>query len=315
MSNGVEKQEILLATGTNEVEIAEFVLCSQRFGVNVAKIREFIPFEGIEISEMPGRHPSVAGIFILRGKAIPLVDLDRHLNLQKKEEEATSPRVVVVTEFNGMTTAYVADHINRIHRISWTEFKPLDTVLMVKSSLVTGSVSLEGKEVLILDLEHIIGEIFPRSVINYNEDKFAGMEKPATRAEAKVVFAEDSAIIRQQVSKILKSVGYENLMVFENGRAALESIMGLKEQAEADGRDIGEYLTIILTDIEMPQMDGLTLCRRVKQDLGLDIPVIIFSSLINEQMKAKCISVGADGFCSKPETEKVIELLDEKGLS
>ena len=314
MGNDLDKQEILLATGTNEVEIAEFVLCGQRFGVNVAKIREFIPFEGIEISEMPGRHSSVAGIFMLRGKAIPLVDLDKHLNLQRKEEQTTTPRVVVVTEFNGMTTAYVADHINRIHRISWTEFKPLDTVLLAKSSLVTGSVSLEGKEVLILDLEHIIGEIFPRSVINYNEEKFAEADKPTTRGDAKVVFAEDSAIIRQQVSKILKSVGYEDLKVYENGRTALEAVMAMKEQADAEGKDIKEFLTIILTDIEMPQMDGLTLCRKVKQDLKLDIPVIIFSSLINEQMKAKCISVGADGFCSKPETEKVIELLDEKGL-
>ncbi|MFH2128217.1 MAG: chemotaxis protein CheW, partial [Pseudomonadota bacterium] len=187
----MEKHEILLETGTNEVEVAEFRLCGQSFGVNVAKIREFIPFEGIKVSKLPGRHPSVAGVFLLRGKSIPLVNLDKHLEL--KCGEADENQVVVVTEFNNMTTAYVADFIDRIHRVSWSEFKPLNAMLAANATCVVGSVNISNHEVLILDLENIIGEIFPETIINYDEKKFVEKPKVEKREQAKILFAEDSA--------------------------------------------------------------------------------------------------------------------------
>ncbi len=309
----MEKQEILLETGTNEVEVAEFRLCGQSFGVNVAKIREFIPFEGIKVSKLPGRHPSVAGVFLLRGKSIPLVNLDKHLEL--KCGEADENRVVVVTEFNNMTTAYVADFIDRIHRVSWSEFKPLNAMLAANATCVVGSVNISKHEVLILDLENIIGEIFPETIINYDEKKFDEKPKVEKREQAKVLFAEDSAIIRKQVCKILKSVGYEQLVVYENGQAAYEAILAIKQQAEDEGADLSNYLNLVLTDIEMPMMDGLALCRRIKKEMGLKVPVVVFSSLINEQMAIKCNRVGAEAYTAKPETERLIELLDQYALS
>jgi two-component system chemotaxis response regulator CheV len=309
----MEKQDILLETGTNEVEVAEFMLCNQNFGVNVAKIREFIPFEGITVSKLPGRHPSVAGVFILRGKSIPLVNLDQHLELNC--EEKGDNQVVVVTEFNNMTTAFVADFINRIHRVSWSMFKPLNAMLAANATCVVGSVNIEDHEVLILDLENIIGEIFPESIINYDEEAFAEKPKVGNREQAKIFFAEDSAIIRTQVAKILNSVGYEQLTVFENGQLAYDAILALKRQADAEGTDIREHIDLLLTDIEMPQMDGLALCRHVKEDMALKIPVLIFSSLINEQMAIKCDRVGAAAYMAKPETERLIELLDEHALA
>lgn len=309
----MQKQDILLETGTNEVEVAEFMLCNQSFGVNVAKIREFIPFEGITVSKLPGRHSSVAGVFILRGKSIPLVNLDQHLEL--KCGERADNQVVVVTEFNNMTTAFVADFINRIHRVSWSEFKPLNAMLAANATCVVGSVNIEDHEVLILDLENIIGEIFPESIINYDETAFADKPGKENRGQAKIFFAEDSAIIRTQVSKILKSVGYEQLSVFENGQLAYDAILGLKRQAEAEGKDISEDIDLLLTDIEMPQMDGLALCRHIKKEMNLKIPVVIFSSLINEQMAIKCERVGAEAYTAKPETERLIELLDQYALA
>jgi len=308
------KQEILLETGTNEVEVAEFRLCGQSFGVNVAKIREFIPFEGIKVSKLPGRHPSVAGVFLLRGKSIPLVNLDQHLGIAR-QQEGHENRVVVVTDFNNMTTAFVADFINRIYRVSWSEFKPLTAMLAASSPCVVGSVSIDDREVLILDLEHIVGEIFPESIINYDEKAFADKPKPGKRSQVKIFFAEDSAIIRKQVGKILRSVGYEQLSVFDNGQTALEAIIQAQAQAESDGQDLSQYLNLVLTDIEMPQMDGLALCRRIKKELGLKVPVVVFSSLINEQMARKCETVGADAYTAKPETERLIELLDQYSLA
>jgi two-component system chemotaxis response regulator CheV len=304
----VAKQEILLESGTNEVEIAEFGLCSQSFGVNVAKIREFIPFEGVTVSRLPGRHPSVDGVFMLRGKPIPLVDLSRHLNLS--QPKSSNQPVVVVTEFNHMTTAFIADYIHRIHRVSWAEFKPLSAVVASGSPCVVGSINLEEHEVLVLDLEHIIGEIFPQSIINYDEAAFAAKPPQPLRETSPLVFAEDSAIIRHQVGKILTSVGYTDLTVFDNGQGAFDHISRLKEEAEAEGQELGSRLALVLTDIEMPRMDGLTLCRRLRGELGTKLPVVIFSSLINEQMARKCESVGADAYTSKPETEKLIQIID-----
>jgi len=308
MATPEEKQRILLESGTNEVEIAEIVLSGQRFGVNVAKIREFIPYEGIKVSRMPGSHPSILGVFLLRGKSIPFIDLVTHLNLPKSTQE--SWQVVVVTEFNNMVNAFYADEINRIHRVSWSEFKPLNQFLADNSPQITGSISLEGNEVLILDLEHIIGEIFPESIINYDEEVFSQKPVLEKREEAHVIFAEDSAIIRYQITNILEKVGYNKLSAFDNGLAALQAIKEYKRQADENSEDIRKYITLVITDIEMPQMDGLSLCRQIKQELGLKIPVIMFSSLINEQMARKCEAVGADAFVTKPETEALIDLMD-----
>ncbi len=306
------KQDILLETGTNEVEIAEFRLCQQNFGVNVAKVREFLPYKSITVSQIPGRHSSVAGVFILRGRSIPLIDLGLHLGLS--EGQRTADQVVVVTEFNNLTTAFVADYINRIYRVSWAEFKPLSGFLSSFSPVVTGSVSIEGQEVLVLDLEHIIGEIFPQSVINYSQEAMADLPLNEKRAHARVFFADDSAIIRKQVGKILRQVGYEQLTIFENGLEALNAIVALNEQARKEGRPLRDHLDLLLTDIEMPQMDGLTLCRKVKSEMKLDLKVVMFSSLINEQMALKCRSVGADAFASKPETEELIGHIDRLAL-
>jgi two-component system chemotaxis response regulator CheV len=167
--------------------------------------------------------------------------------------------------------------------------------------------------VLILDLEHIIGEIFPETVINYDEDSIKQKTKALDRGQVKIFFAEDSAVIRTQVSKILRSVGYGEVVTFDNGLAAFEALSEVAEQMGKQGGPLRDHVTVLLSDIEMPQMDGLTLCRRVKQELKLPLPVIMFSSLINEQMARKCKQVGADGFASKPETERLIEIIDSLG--
>jgi two-component system chemotaxis response regulator CheV len=305
----VASQDILLESGTNEVEIAEIMLCSNNFGVNVAKIREFNPYKGIQISKLPGRPPSVAGVFMLRGRSIPLIELDVHLGITTPH--TAQEQVIVVTEFNNMTTAFVADYINQIHRVSWTEFKPLNNFLAANSPFIVGSINLQGKEVLILDLEQIIGEIFPESIVNYNRHNFNKETIIPERGAAHLVFAEDSTLIRSQVSQILRQVGYSDIKVVENGMLAYEHILKCRQKAEEENRPITDFVSGILSDIEMPQMDGLTLCRKVKQDLNIKIPIVMFSSLINDQMAIKCQRMGADGYCNKPETEKLISLLDD----
>ena len=302
------RHEILLDSGTNEVELAEFVLSGNHFGVNVAKIREFIPLDGLTITAMPGQPACIAGVFLLRGHSIPLLDLRAYLELPLGLE--APKQVVVVTEFNKMTSAFIADHIERIHRVSWSDFCPLNHYLAANNPLVTGSVNLGGKEILVLDLESIIGDIFPESVINYNAAPQEAASLADRRRGKHLFFAEDSSVIRTKVGKILRSVGYEQVSAFDNGEEALNAIKGVAAQAQREGRPLDQYINLVLTDIEMPKMDGLTLCRQVRQDLRLEVPVIIFSSLINQQMAAKCEKVGAAAFASKPETERLLAFID-----
>ncbi len=305
----LEKQEILLDSGTNEVELVDLRLSEQSFGINAAKIREFIPYGSVRIAKVPNRPDGVAGVFLLRGRTIPLVELDIYLGIPPLKDIAQ--RVIVVTEFNNMVTAFVADEIFRIHRIRWSDFRPLEPLLARDAPEIIGSVSLMGREVLVLDLEHIVGQIFPRTVVNYDEHIFEDKPKLTRRGDAKVVFAEDSAIIRHHLTKILRAVGYTNLQVFENGQLALDALAVLKAKAEGAHTHIRKEVSVVVTDIEMPQLDGLTLCRTVKRDWGLDVPIIMFSSLLNDQMIAKCQKLGADGYVIKPETERLVALMDQ----
>lgn len=306
------KQQILLESGTNEVEIADFELCGQHFGINVLKIKEFLPFEGLNIVPMVDAHPSVSGVFLLRDRTIPLVELDVHLSLKRRSK--SRHQVVIVTEFNRTITAFKADSINRIHRASWEIFEPLSSFLNVSS--VVGTLTLDKRDVLVLDLEHIVGEIFPQSVITYTEEGIHDTAEARDGRElTKIFFAEDSNLIRTMVSNILTAVGYKNIQTFPDGKAALDAIEGCMRQAESEGKHITDYVDILLTDIEMPRLDGLSLCKRVKMDHKLPIPVIIFSSLVNEQLEFKCDSVGASANVSKPESERLIGLIDKLALN
>ncbi|MBF0550134.1 MAG: chemotaxis protein CheV [Deltaproteobacteria bacterium] len=315
-----QKREILLESGTNEVEVAEFLLGSQSFGVNVAKIREFVPYDHGQVTKLPDAPPSLEGMFLLRGRTIPLINLNRHLD---RGETVRSERpVVLVTEFNNMVNGFMIDAVLQIHRLSWSNIKPLNPILAGYTPRLTGSVHVKDTEILILDLEYIIGEVFPKKMreligVEDDVDQTSPKEIPVKgsladrRRAMKIVLAEDSAMIRNYMKKALTKAGYQVAALFDNGQDAYEWIVKTKDQAEAARKDITDYINLIVLDIEMPQMDGLTLCKKIKQGLRLtQFPVVMFSSLINEQMARKCDSVGADSYVSKPQMNELVGLLD-----
>lgn len=299
-------------SGRNVAEVAEFLLGTQSFGINGSKIKQIVQYDQTQVTYPPFNHPSVVGVYLFRGRTIPLIELNTYLNMPPQDD--LERRVVVVTEFNEITTGFIADRVNRIHRLSWTELIPLSPYLARQSPQIIGTISFKDREILVLDLEQIIGEIFPSSVVNYDEDTFAEAPRLERREEVKVFFAEDSYIIRTQLTKVLKSVGYSDITAFANGQAALDAIVQARQKAEAGGGQLGDYVNLLVTDIEMPQMDGLVLCETVKKDMGLDLPVLIFSSLINEQVARKCQEAGCDASVSKPQTEQVIALMDQLSL-
>ena len=290
-------------------EVAEFLLNGQSFGINGSKIKEIVIYDGDKVTQPPINHPSVKGVYLYRNNTIPLISLNDYLDMETGDE--TERRVVVVTEFNELSTAFIADQVNRIHRLSWADLKPMNPYLVAQTPQILGTISIEKREILVLDLEQIIGEIFPKSVINYDETAFSDKSGVEGRDTAKVFFAEDSFIIRSQLMKVFTSVGYNDVQAFPHGQAALDAIKALA------GRDepLENYVSLLISDIEMPQLDGLALCRTLKKDLRLNLPVIMFSSLINDQIAKNCKEAGADAWISKPQTEQLIGLMDELCLN
>ena len=320
--NEVRKQDILLESGTNEMEIIEFYLGQQSFGINVQKLREIIQYEPQKKVSLPDSPPSMLGTLLVRGNTIPLIDLNCHLQRRLRTEDASGRRqVVLICEFNGRITGFLVDGVNQIHRISWSQVSPMAEFFGQYRPRFTGSVNVDSREILIVDLEHILAEIDPDTALSYEEvpesavPGFANLspgQKAQRRGRIRLMIAEDSAIIRAGLVEILKKSGYHDVATFVDGEQCFAAISRLKQEADhTRNGDLGGMLDLLITDIEMPGMDGLTLCRRVREDLGLKkLPVLMFSSLINEQMAHKCDSVGATGYISKPQIPLLIEMID-----
>lgn len=309
------KQEILLESGTNEMEIIEFYVGSQPMGINVQKLKEIISYDQSALTIIPDTPVAMLGVLMMRGNTLPLIDLKVHLN--QRDPDAGSNRnqpVVLVCEFNHRINGFKVDGVNQIHRVAWADLQPLAPFIDQYRPRFTGSINIAGREILILDLEYIIGEFDPDSVLALGSSAASPEHqhnKIDKRREKKILMAEDSSIIRSGIKSILSNLGFAGLEVFVDGAECYQRVLALKKQAEAAGDNIRQHLQLVISDIEMPKMDGLTLCRKIKQDPGCsDLPVLLFSSLINPPMEVKCDSVGADGYASKPEIDKLVEMMD-----
>ncbi len=305
-----EKQEILLESGTNEVEIIEFYLGSQSFGINVHKLREIVPYDPDVVTSLPESESSMIGMLLLRGKTVPLIDLGEHLR-KSHEEPREGRKVVLVCEFNREVNCFLVDGVNQIHRVSWKGMRPMDEFFAPYRPRFTGSIQVEDREIMIVDLEHVISEIFPEVANMEQRAEVPDEFKRATRKDVKLLVAEDSNIIRNQIVSILQRSGYEQVTSFVNGEECYNGLKLIKADAEHQGRDVSDFINLLISDIEMPCMDGLTLCKAVKKELGMkNLPVIMFSSLINDQLALKCDEVGADGHISKPQINELVQMVD-----
>ena len=297
--------EILLESGTNEVEILEFFLGEQGFGINIAKIAQIIPYDRGKLTVVPHDNPAFLGTLLWQGQTIPLIDLNVFLRIDRQEVEH---QIVLVTEFNGVRNGFLTDGVNRIHRISWQAISPMGALLDRYTSVCTGSIHIDGNDILLIDFEYIISGINPETSVSFRrvEEKVA-----AGRGDNVVIFVEDSAFIRNAIAGQLAKLGYSQLMVFENGQDACDHIRGRLDTARQRGPAPASLPAMVVTDIEMPKMDGLALCRTIKKELQLDtVPVVLFSSLINEQMAFKCREVGADAFLTKPRVDELVGVMD-----
>lgn len=290
---------ILLESGTNELEVLEFTLGDNHYGINVAKIREILQY--MPVTPVPNTHPSVEGIFMPRDTMITVINLKNCLNLPQTEEKG----LFIITNFNKLNVAFHVDQVIGIHRVSWENIiKPDETLTGEQGSTATGVIKMDDRLIVILDFEAIVASISPQTGLRVNDiDEMEARD----RSDATILIAEDSALLSKLITECLKKSGYTNLIVEENGQEAWDVIKAMQAKG-----DITKHLDCIITDIEMPLMDGHRLTKLVKSDTELrDIPVIIFSSLVNEEMRKKGEQLGADAQLTKPEIGKLVEAIDK----
>ncbi|EAC2526717.1 TPA: chemotaxis protein CheV, partial [Listeria monocytogenes] len=297
-----EEKGILLQSGTNELEIVTFTVGENLFCINVLKVKEII--HPLEVTPVPDSNPAIEGVSQVRGEIMPVVNLARVMKLPEIEPENTK---FIITELNQMKIVFRVDEVHRIQRISWEQIEEPEKLSIGLEELAVGIVKLDGNLVLLLDYEKIIYEISGNADFAVTgEDRIA---RKVNREEKTIFIAEDSQMLRQLLEDTLHEAGYTNLQFFANGREAQEHIFKLlKEQKE----QTFENVNLLITDIEMPQMDGHHLTKVIKEDeIGRELPVVIFSSLITEDLEHKGAGVGADAQVSKPNIHQLINILDE----
>jgi two-component system chemotaxis response regulator CheV len=318
----MSQTNILLESGTNELEIVEFYIDEEGedgspyrgyFGVNVAKVLEII--RKPKVTEMPSTpHPAVKGTFNLRSRIIPLIDLSVWLDKALVQNDAQK---VIVSEFNNTTNAFLVSGVTRIHRLSWEQVEPPSGyVASFSSNSFTGVVKFEDRIVLLLDMEKIIWDLNPSLAMREDPDGETKVESTDDLTYRALV-VDDSGSIRKLIVNTLLRDGY-TVEQDINGQKAWERLLAIKQKASDEGRDVLEIVNLIVSDIEMPAMDGHNLCKRIKDDPVLrDIPVILFSSLINDKLYHKGVSVGADDQITKPEitqlTQRAKALIEQRG--
>ncbi|MFA0193742.1 chemotaxis protein CheV [Vibrio sp. 10N.222.55.E8] len=298
---------VLLESGTNELEIAEFQLVKIgeqeefiTYGINVAKVREVIRFP--VVTDYPKGGGEVVGVFKSRGQVVPLINLAKWLGMQSRDPSES--QFVIVTDFNGVVNGFLIDKISRIHRVSWGDLESVPPLSgEYGDDCIVASATLDNKLIFILDFEKIVTDINPsidmgKYDVSLDESVDLSLAMKEKRSQHSVLIVEDSPFILEQLKKVIASSGF-NLIVGRDGVEGWE----LYEKNK-------EIIDVVVSDVEMPRMDGLHLCRKITSS-SPSIPVIIFSSTMTEENKRKAESVGAKSSLTKPDIDKLIPLLDE----
>lgn len=291
---------ILLESGTNELEILEFIVAGNHYGINVAKVREIVTHQ--TVTPVPNSHPCIDGIFMPRDVIITVINLNRQLGFP--EQSSASNNMLIITNFNNLNIGFEVNQVLGIHRVSWSDIvKPDATVNNPESAIATGIIKKEKDLIIILDFERIVEEICPETSLKISDLTQLGQRE---RNNKPILVAEDSPLLSKLIEDSLHTAGYTNITMTANGEEAWNKLLELKKH---NGVEYG--VKCIITDIEMPLMDGHRLIRLIRDDEALKhLPIIIFSSLINDDMKRKGERLGVDAQVSKPEIAQLVGIID-----
>ena len=295
--------KILLENGTNELEVLEFRLDGNAYGIHAAKIKEIITYE--EVTPVPNAHPSIEGIFMPRDTMITAIDLKNCLQRGTSQPGG----LFIITNFNKLDIAFHVDSVIGIHRVSWRDIiKPGAAVSTTEEGVSTGIIKFDERLIIVLDFEKIVTDINPETGLKMTDIEELGERH---RIDVPILIAEDSPLLNKLIVDSLHKAGYANLIHTENGQQAYDVIQECKREGT-----LKEHVQCVITDIEMPLMDGHRLTKLIKSDEETkDIPVVIFSSLVNEEMKRKGVSLGANAQLSKPEIGNLVRVVDDLVLT
>ncbi|MEA5083831.1 MAG: chemotaxis protein [Lachnospiraceae bacterium] len=295
-----EKGGILLESGTNEMEIMEFKINGNLYGINVVKVREIMI--AAPVTPMPHSHPVVEGMFKPRDQVLTVVNLPKYLYTDKAD--VGEKDLFIITNFNSMYIAFRVHSVEGIVRLSWEDIqKPDKTISKGQEGVATGITQINGQLVTILDFEKIVAEISPSTGI-----QVADVEKMGERRQndTPILIAEDSILLANIITESLHKAGFSNIIKFDNGQEAWNFLESIEKE-----KNVKEKVSLIITDIEMPKMDGHRLTKLIKTNINLKkLPVIIFSSMINGEMYIKGKQLGADEQITKPEIHRLVEVID-----
>ena len=309
----MSQADILLETGVNELEIIEFYIKEESdkgiepyyFGVNVAKVLEVVEAPGHLENSESATNPSFLGTIPLRDLILPVIDLSVWLGVKKAKGVNES---IIVTEFNEMIAGFLASGVTQIHRVNWKDVEPPSKYFSsFDTNCITGTVEIDDHFVLMLDLEQTLADL------DESGNSQAKLSNVVSEERYRALVADDSTSVRKLLKENFVKANFDVLMV-ENGVDAWTKLLEIKEKSQENGKSPLDYLDAVVSDVEMPQMDGYTLTRRIKEDPVLKVlPVTLFSSLISKSVLHKGKAVMADAQVTKPEfnglTEKVIDLV------
>lgn len=292
---------ILLESGTNELEVLEFALGDNHYGINVSKIKEILSYQ--PVTPIPNANPCVEGVFMPRDLMITVINLKRCIGIMEDDNKG----LFIITNFNKLNIAFHVDEVIGIHRVSWEDIiKPDATINSSETGVSTGVIKMDNKLIIILDFEKIVTDISPETGLKVS-DIDAYIDANRDRSDNPILIAEDSPLLSKLITDCLKKSGYTRQIVTMNGQEAWDKLCEFKEAGT-----LHENVHCIITDIEMPLMDGHRLTKLAKDDEQMKkIPVVIFSSLVNEEMRRKGEELGADAQLTKPEIGNLVEAIDK----
>lgn len=294
----------------SEVEMLEFAVNEQRFGVNILKIRQIIRFEPQKLSKPPRSIEAMVGLLKIQNRMTPVIDLNQFfynqtnvISSESKEVEKIANRIVIVLEFNRSWYGFLVDSVHKIHRVSSDEIKSVEEGMPIE--YVSSIVNLQGITSFILDFEMLVSRLF-----HLNEHPIAATPISNNTAndaiiEKRILLIDDSKVTRDVVQSFLRNSGFKTVETAIDGKEGYEKFAkAFNAEANTSGFDV------VISDIEMPQLDGFSVCKKIKA-LKPNQKVILFSSLANQKLLLQSNEVGADKLVSKRDTEKLHHIIHE----
>lgn len=288
--------------GTNSMELLLFKVGSpETYGINVFKVKEVM--SRVELTCPPGVHEFIAGMASLRGQLVPVIDLIR---LCGNPTPATPP-IMIVTEFSHSIQAFLVESVETIVRIGWSDVHQPPAMLAGNSKLTGVTRLADGRLAAILDVEQMLHMLTGGGdTIDVPDSVVADATLPK---DIRIFFADDSAFARSQLKQILDKIGLQSECAI-NGAEAWARLAAIATAAEVAGRRVADELPIIITDIEMPEMDGFMLTRNIKADQRFDgVKVLLHSSMSESSNRSKGLAMGADGFLAKFDPTNVADAI------